>query len=211
MMVAGHNKALVEVDIEQKTGVRFKGEGGRDFILYRPVKYTENGRVSANVLCKVLSIHSDNYPYLKREDMVLVHHNFFNETNGYFLSVNMETKKALFSIPVTRNFFARLLKDDSIEPICENVIVERIFEPAPSGIIIVPDCYKKTYSDRFKVVASSIECLKNGINVGDVVLTFIKSDYEVCYNWKTEDKTVVKVWQEDIFAKEAGKVIEPIK
>ena len=211
MIVAGHNKALVEVDIEQKTGVRFKGEGGRDFTLYRPVKYTENGRISANVLCEVLSINSDNYPYLKRKDMLLVHHNFFDESNGYFVSKNLETKKALFTIPVTRNFFARILKDGTVEPICENVIVERIFEPVPSSIIIVPDSYKKTFSDRFKVVASSKECLKNGINVGDVVLTFIKSDYEVCYNWDREDKTVIKVWQEDIFAKMAGNVIEPIK
>lgn len=193
-------RILVEVDLEQKGVHSFKGANGEDLVLYNVKKYNPNGREANNVVCKVVSVNTKEYGYIKKGDTLAVHHNFFEMTGGYLIKKDIGRGKALFTIPVGRNLFGKILKDGTLQPICHNILVERVQKKAVSSIIIMPDSYKNEYETVFKVTVASKEALAYGIKVGDLITTFKKSDYEVCYNYNNVDYVVVKVWKEDVLA-----------
>jgi hypothetical protein len=147
------------------------------------------------VLCEVTSIDSDKYPYLKRGDLLLVHHNYLLIEYGegrYLFERDYETGIAYFSIPVTRNIYARV-NGGEVEPVCENIICERIEIPY-SGIIIRP--VKAYYDDRVRVLKIAPEV--RGIKIDDVISIYKFGDMEISYSLDNKEQTAIKVWKEDV-------------
>lgn len=87
-------------------------------------------------------------------------------------------------------------KDGTVEPVCENILAERLPNAITSSLIIIPDTVKQEHEDRVKVLAVASEV--EGIKSGDIIAILNKADYEICYSWEKEDYSVIKIFMEDV-------------
>ena len=196
-MRAVNKKILVEVKMNQKSALTIKGAGGVEIDLQMEKQYDPNGRHRNAVLCTVLDNNSD-YDYIEVGDTLLVHHNFFDNLteNPNFIAYNRDNRTAIFAIPSGRNVFCRVEDNGAITPLCHNMIVERLRNPIKTKLIYVPDTVKQEHDDRVRVLAIAPEI--EGIKPGQTVLIYKMADYEICYNWQKQEKSVIKVWGEEI-------------
>ena len=189
-MRATINKALVKVDLKQK---------GQHGLIIQMKEFNPDGKEANNVLCEVIDCNSEDYPYIKSGDTILVHHNFFAKESGFLISKDFDKMEAVYVIPVKRsefpsNIYAKIV-DGEAEPICDNILVERI-EIEVNTFLIVPDSAKKYYQDRVRVVKSNPEV--HGVKKGDVIMINKYADAELVYNWGNKEHRVFKLWREDI-------------
>lgn len=170
-MKALKSRILVRVDMSQK-------DMSGDFFTAK--EFNTNHRDRHPVLCESLQ---DN-GVLKKGDLLLVHHNFFYEGSPYQMSGDV------FSLILNRQIFARLDKDGYAHSVCGNLMAERI--PIPSTLELPPD-YQKYYNDRVRIISAA-----EGYHKGQTLLCYPFADYEIIYNWKGEERRVIKVWKEDV-------------
>lgn len=173
-MKALENRILVKVDFAQKdfsSGLQL----GKEF--------DTNYRNKRPVMCQSLEWKGG----VSKGDFLLVHHNFFYEGSPYQFSDD------IFSIKLNQNIFSRLDKEGVPHSIFGNVMAERI--PIQSALEMPPE-YQKNYNDRCKVIDNG-----EGYSKGTVILHYPFGDYQIIYNWKGEERTVIKVWKEDIYGK----------
>jgi hypothetical protein len=178
-MEALQHKVLVRVNMAQKDIANG---------LSTAKEYEKNRRDGNPVMCEVVKTAG----ILKQRDLLLVHHNFFTDGSPYQLEDD------LFSIKVNANIFARLDKEGNAKSIFDNIIAERI--QIPYKLNMPPEQYGM-YRDRVVVVDGGLYFKKVTI-----ILHRNFCDYEIIYNWKGEERRVIKVMLEDV----CGKIVKKV-
>jgi|GEM_PF-3222836 len=206
-MRAKHNKIIVSADMEQKETHQIRKADGTTISLYLGRRYNSNAREKNPCVCTVVDNNAPEYRHIRTGDILVVHHNLLVKESAYLIDIIDGI--AYFSIPViqkeidnttrkvtevpNRQLFAKLV-DGELEPICNNLICERVKMPARSTIIIDP--VEKTYEDRVRVLKVAPDVY--GISRGDIALMYKMGDYEIVYHWNNKECRAIKVWAEDI-------------
>ena len=192
-MRALRGRILVKSYASQKEEIEIVGQNGKRLTLWVGKKYVANHREKNPVVCEVLDNNSE-FEYIQKGDFLLVHHNFLSEwqTNPFCIEYDPATEVGLYSLKANQNIFCRINEEGIAEPVCGNMLVERQRNPIKSSLIIIPDTVKQEHNDRVKVVSLAPEV--NGYEIGQTVLMYKHSDYEICYSWKKKDYSIIKVY-----------------
>lgn len=170
-MIAVNDRVVVKVDGSQKEIANMGNTS-----IYTMKEYGTNYRERAPVLAEVFG-----------EDYFLIcHHNlFYGATSPFHLSGDY------FSIPMRpTTVFCKVDKDGNPYPILGNIICEKVIMESD---ITLPEEFKKPHLDRVRVTVAG-----DGYSEGELLFVIKYSRYEICYNWKGEERTISKVFKEDI-------------
>lgn len=188
-------KLLVKAYLNQKEAIVITGEKGNRIELWVGKKFVENYRQRNPVICECVSNNSE-FDYIKEGDKLIVHHNLLSEPshNPRCIEWNKQTGEALFMIPANENIFCKINDDGTVEPICNNLIAERVDKEIKTTLIVIPDSAKKKHDDRVRVVAVAPEV--DHTKAGQTILIENKADYEICYTYNKKEHSIIRVWGE---------------
>jgi hypothetical protein len=176
---------------EQKESHQIKCDDGRVVNLYIGRRYSENSREQNPVVCEVLSKGAD-CDEIEVGDLLIVHHNVLTN-EACIIERDTEQQFTIFSIYCDNTIYAKINPDGSLIPVNGNYIAERISKPPVSNFIIAP--FEETVETQFIIKAVP----KNpDVKVGDKVICYKYSDYEMVYHFNNEEKRAVRIWKEDM-------------
>jgi hypothetical protein len=175
-MVATNDKIIVKVNPNEKNSTII---GDSKFLLAK--EYNTNYRERNPVVCEVIKGNGK----LKDGSFILVHHNSFSEHSPHYLGDN------LYSLAYNKSIFCRLDEQGNAHSMCGNIVVENILVEWVA--VEVAAFYQKHYTNRAKVVSNGY-----GFKKDDILLFWDMGNYEIIYNWKGEERRVVKVFKDDI-------------
>lgn len=159
MTEARNNKILVKVNNNQKNFFKI-GEAE----VMSATNYEKNYRERSPVIAEVVNGNGVVEP----GDFIICHHNLFYLPSPFHLYSDY------FSIPFTKVIFAKLNKDESLTPLCGNILCERV---DIQTILPLPTDQKQQYIDR-------VVCLNPGttdFKIGQLLFTRPHSYYEIVY------------------------------
>jgi len=176
-MIGANNKILVSVDISQKEKISLNGN---DF--YTSKEFSHNRRESNPTLCKVVNGNT----YISHGTYLIVHHNRFVEHSPHHVVDN------IYSLEWNESIFAKLDENGDAYSVCDNIIVDYVFEEN----LLLPEQQRKPHKNKYKVKRKGF-----GFNEGQYVFAYDFANYEIVYVWKGVEKRVVKLVKRDIVAK----------
>ena len=138
--------------------------------------YESNHRIKSPVIAVVV----DGNSVLKKDDIIICHHNHFYHPSPYFLQDD------LYSIPFNHTIFGVIDENGGLNPVCGNVFCERI--KIDSTIPLPPD-QVKFYNNQGVITGSNMKKYK----VGKVLFTRPSALYDIVYFWQSQKKVVTKV------------------
>lgn len=118
--------------------------------------------------------------FLKEGDVALFHHNHFYQPSPYWIGSD------LFSVPFNKTVFGVLSEDGEIEPMCGNMICERM---PVEYTMPVPVEQQKTHVDRALVIDPGDEPYEPG----QIIFHRPSAGYDIVYNWLGEERRRTKV------------------
>jgi len=189
---------IIQALLDQKQGVTmFREDGSAMKLLFVPnrEKYETNGLVTNPVVATV-KVANPNVPWIQKDHSIIMHHNtIFNKESTIEIDENKEVK--LLSIAVDRWIMGHIDDDGEIIPYPENVVCKRIkaSDVPADDFFIMPDNAVKDLRDKV-VVLSAPE--GSPYKPGDEIVIKKWADYQVFYNWGTEERDRIVVWVEDI-------------
>lgn len=169
-MKSANGKLLVSVNIEQKDEMVIGC-----IVLKMATLYEKNYREKSPVICQA---EEDN-DFIRKGQVIICHHNHFYEPSPYFIEGN------LYSIPVGKTMFAILNMDGSLNPICGNILCDRI--NIPTLLEVSPE-HREQYINRLIVTDGGWTMYKQG----DIVFTRPHSYYEIVYTINGQEHRVHK-------------------
>lgn len=197
MTPVGKQKLLVSVNMEQKQQAEIGGK-----LLYLGVDWNWSGIERNPVLAKVIAVSTDVKDIAAGDHILCSHHAFdqvqrISNTKEVLRddTGELDGTNRIFAIPYVL-VEARLVKGIA-HPIAGKMIVEPIRKPSRSSIIIDPAA--ENYPTRFKVVAVGPEC--DGIEAGEVVEVFKRSNYEMVYVWENKRHLIMVLNYEDVHSR----------
>lgn len=175
MIKPANNKLVVRVDPNQKNEIKIGNT-----VLTSALLFENNYRERSPVVGVI--VHGNDV--LKEGDVALFHHNHFTQPSPYWI------RDDLFSVPFNKTIFGILNEEGEIEPLCGNIICERV--PIETDMP-VPVEEQKTYTDRARVVNPG---LVKPYKAGELIFHRPFSGYDIVYNWLGEERRVTKVHEE---------------
>jgi hypothetical protein len=92
--------------------------------------------------------------------------------------------------------YAKIDKETGdLTPLYGNFIAERL-DIVKKSITIFDEGKKEEL--KFKILAAPADC--DDVAVGDNVICYKLSDYEMVYNFKGSEKRAIRIWKDDILA-----------
>lgn len=171
-------KILVEVEYDQKKNVSI---GGGTLLLAK--EFSENRRESQPVVCRVV----DGNNKIKDGTYLLVHHNRFSENSPHHLGGNQ------YSLPYNESIFAKLDEEGNAHSLCDNIIVNQVFD---NNSELIPGHLKKPHKTKYNVIGNGY-----GFKKGQTVFAYPFSNYEIVYIFKGVEHRVIKLKKSDIVGK----------
>jgi hypothetical protein len=162
------SRIIVEVDMDQKMFDRG---------FQRALEYEGNYRHRHPVMCSVKVGNA----VVKKGLKLLCHHNFFYADSPFRLG------GSVFALNVNENIFARIDDDGNPHSMFGNVMAERVAIESQFDLSTAKEQY---HHDRVRVISDGC-----GYRKGQIILTATFADYEIVYNWKGEERKVIKVWK----------------
>ncbi len=181
-MTPCNQKVLVEVDYDQKAKVSLNGNS-----LLLAKEFSQNRRESNPTLCKVIN-GNGNVP---DGTLLLVHHNRFTENSPHHLGGNQ------YSLAWNSSVFARLDEEGNAIGLCENILVEHIYD---NDSPLIPDHLKVPNKHKYRVIGNGF-----GFKKGQIVFCYELSNYEIIYVFNGTERRVTKVIKSDIVGKIVAK------
>lgn len=169
-----NNKILVRVDMAQKDHISIGGIKVRTALPFEH-NYREKS--------PVVGIIIEGNPYLKEGEIAIFHHNHFYPPSPYFLMDD------LYSVPFNKTVFGVLDEKGDINPMCGNIISERVFMEYS---IPVPVEHMKTHINRVKVINPG----QTPYKPGQLIFHRPNAAYDIVYNWNGIEKRVTKVHED---------------
>lgn len=170
-MISVNDRIIVRVNMAQKNYMLING-----VVFQTAMKWEVNYREKSPVVAQVVSGNN----ILREGDILLTHHNHYHGNSPYFLMDD------LFSVPFNRQLFAKLKTDGSIEPICDNVLGERIDIETD---LPIPVEERKKHKDRIRVLYGGTTKFRKD----DLIFTRASAPYDICYFVNQIERKITKV------------------
>lgn len=183
MIKPANNKIIVRVDPNQKNEIKVGG-----ITMTAALLFENNYREKSPTIGVVVQGNE----YLKEGEVALFHHNHFYMPSPYWTGAD------LFSVPFNKTIFGVLDENGNINPMCGNIICERV--PVEYAIPI-PIEERKTYLDRAKVINPG----HTPYLPGQLIFHRYSAGYDIVYNWNGEERRVTKVHEEMVIG-----VVKPL-
>lgn len=171
MIKPANNKLIVRVDPNQKNEIKIGNTTLTTALLFEN-NYRERSPVVGVI------VHGNDV--LREGDVALFHHNHFYQPSPYWIGAD------LFSVPFNKTIFGILNENGEIDPLCGNIICERV--PIEYAVP-VPIEERKTYLDRAIVVNPGDSAFEKG----QLLFHKYSAGYDIVYNWKGEERRKTKV------------------
>lgn len=158
-MESRNKKILVRVNHNQKSFFKIG-----DAEVMSANNYESNYREKSPTIAEVVNGNG----VLNSGDVIICHHNLYYLPSPYHLYGEY------FSIPFSKVIFARLNKDQSLTPVCGNILCDRV----------VKDFYLPLPPDKQEKYIDRVICTNPGdtdFKVGDLLFTRPHSYYEIVY------------------------------
>jgi hypothetical protein len=171
-----NDKVIVRVNMAQKDTILVGG-----IKVSTAMKFETNYREKSPVVAEIVQGNK----YVKPGQIGLFHHNHFYPPSKYGLYDD------LYSVPFNRTMFGTLDGEGNLNPMCENIICERVWI---ESTIPLPISERKTYIDR-------AICLDPGwtkYKKGQLLFHRLNAGYDIVYNWNGIEKRVTKIHAEFI-------------
>jgi hypothetical protein len=166
-----NNKVILSCDQFQKDSILIG-----DSVFRTANAFETNYRYRAPTIATVV----EGNEYVKQGDILLCHHNLFYLPSPYFLYND------LFSIPFSKVLFAKINPDGSLEPICGNILGDKI---DIQTYLPLPIEQRKKYADRIVVTKSSDSNYKSG----QIILARPSACYDIIYMFNGEERSATKI------------------
>lgn len=167
-------RILVQVNMKQKDEFTVGG-----ITVKAALPFETNFREKSPVVGLILQGNA----YVKEGDLGIFHHNHYYPPSPYYLQDD------LFSVPFNKTLFGIIDKDGEIQPMCGNIICERV--PVEYSMP-VPVEHRKTHIDRVRVTRPGLEPYKPG----QLIFHRKNAGYDIVYNWNGIEKRVTKIHTE---------------
>lgn len=185
---------IVKAFLAQKESHIVNCADGTSIELYLGRKYGENSREINPVVCEVTH-KADDVEQVSIGDLLIVHHNTLTNEAAVIES-NYNEQSIVMPILADNMLYAKINKETGeLTPLYGNCIAERI-DVVRKSIIISNEGKKEEV--KFKILATPSDY--NDVSVGDDVICYKLSDYEMVYNFKGSEKRAIRIWKEDILA-----------
>lgn len=171
MIKAANSKIIVRVDPTQKNEIKIGGITMTTALLFEN-NYREKS--------PTVGIIVQGNEHVREGQVALFHHNSFYLPSPYHIEDD------LFSVPFSKTFFGILNEDGEIEPMCGNIICDRV--PIEYAMP-VPMEQQKTHIDRAVVVNPGELPYKSG----ELIFHRVHAGYDIVYNWFGEERRRTKV------------------
>lgn len=181
-MLLPANHILVSVNLDQLDTAQIGGMS-----LQIGHRYNENERESSPAICRI----ERGMPGFKKGLYLLCHYNLFDTESPRLLYESEGLH--YFSTLVDDSLFAIIKDDGSLQPICGNILAERIPKATKMFGLDIPEEHLEYYHNKVVLSNDAGELKK-----GQIVLTEKWADYEICYTWENQQKRVIKILHEDI-------------
>lgn len=180
-------RVIVLVDVDEKNAHQFTKEDGTIGKLYVANEYSWDSRISNFTQGVLLT----DYKNLKAGTHVLAHHNSMGD-ECEITDKRIPHGHKLFSIDEIFVYFG--VEDGKIIPIDGFMLAERIYLEQSSLLDV--EKVKIPNKLRIKAVPDTITDIKSG----DVVITFIHSDYEMTHNVNGKIENLIRLRYSDCLA-----------
>jgi hypothetical protein len=147
-----------------------------DITVFMALKFEPNYRERSPVVGEII----EGNKLIKSGQIAIFHHNHFYAPSPYFVQDD------LFSVPFNQTVFGILTQDGDIEPMCGNIICERIEIPT---FLPLPPEHRKTYIDRVRVLNPGTLSYP----IGHIIFHTPNAGYDIVYNYNGAEKRVTKV------------------
>lgn len=194
--IAMPGKLIVAVNMNQKNDMEIELIPGLTIYMN---KFFGDDRKITNPSLAIVREVGPGITDIKKNDIILCHHNTFRSVvaNGYFLGhMGKEDKLDLFSINYER-VQIKLNPDGTPVPLKEMMLVKRI-ENRVNSIIAQSEAHVKNHHNIFEIEYIGDNC--DGLKVGDKVITYTKSDYEIDYCFNQKNLSAIRVKYTDVLA-----------
>lgn len=171
MIKAANSKIIVRVDPTQKNEIKIG-----DITMTTALLFENNYREKSPVVGVIVQGNE----FVKEGQVALFHHNSFYLPSPYHIGDD------LFIVPFNKTFFGILNEDGEIEPMCGNIICERV--PVEYAMP-VPVEQQKTHTDRARVVNPG----ETPYKPGGLIFHRPNAGYDIVYNWLGEERRRTKV------------------
>lgn len=178
---------VCRVNLEQKEVHEVIGVGGEVISIWLGRRYGENGReVNANVV-EVMDV-GGGIEGVSVGDFLVLHHNIVvNEA----LWIRREGSVVWLGVRYDGMVYGRVRGDGGIIPLSGGILVERVDRERGGRF----DVLGGTDSNFFRVVeVGGVDF----VSVGDIVLCYKHSDYELVYHWGNRERRCIRVNGDDI-------------
>lgn len=185
---------IVKAFLSQKESHIVKCADGTSIELYLGRKYGENSREINPVVCEVTH-KAEDVEQVDVGDLLIVHHNtLVNEAT--VIKKDYSEQSVIMPILADNMLYAKIDKETGeLTPLYGNFIAERL-DVVKKSIIIFDEGKKEEL--KFRILAAPSDC--NDVAVGDNVICYKLSDYEMVYNFKGSEKRAIRIWKDDILA-----------
>lgn len=177
MIKAANSKIIVRVDPSQKNEIKIG-----DITMTTALLFENNYREKSPVVGVIVQGNE----FVKQGQVALFHHNHFHLPSPYHVEDD------LFSVPFNKTFFGVLNEDGDIEPMCGNIICERVLV---EYAMPVPVDEQKTHIDRARIINPG---LVKPYKSGELIFHRPHAGYDIVYNWFGEERRVTKVHEDMI-------------
>ena len=185
---------IVKAFLAQKESHIVNCADGTSIELYLGRKYGENSREINPVVCEVTH-KADDVEQVDIGDLLIVHHNTLtNEAN--VIKKDYSEQSVIMPILADNMLYAKINKiTGELTPLYGNFIAERI-DVVKKSVIIYDEGKKEEV--KFKILATPSDC--DDVAIGDNIICYKLSDYEMVYNFNGSEKRAIRIWKEDILA-----------
>ena len=204
-MKALQGKIIVKAYLEQKESHEVKCDDGRVVQLYIGRKYAENNREANPTVCTVVNV-GENVGSMENGSVVeeccskveegwtlIVNHNLIQNKAAW---IENRDGYVLLTISADSSVYARIHENGTLEPLFGNIIAKRR-ECKDEGKIVAFCGVTENYL--FDVLAVSKD--EEDISVGDTILCYKYSDYEMVYNYGGRECRAIRIKKADVLGK----------
>jgi len=186
-----HGKIIVKAYLEQKESHEVKCDDGRVIQLYIGRKYAENNREASPTVAEVVAVE-DGYG-IKAGDVVALNHNLITNKASW---IEEKDGYVTLTIAADSTVYAKIGLNGVLEPLFGNLIAKRIYKQGDvgKGLIWAGGEVKDDYL--FEVVSVSAD--EEDVKVGDTVLCYKFSDYELVYHYGGSEQRAIVIKKADV-------------
>lgn len=187
-MKARRNQLIVKANLEQKESHEVDMLDGSKLNLYIGRKYGENNREVNPSVCEIVSV-GENVTEVSEGDTIIVHHNLITNEASH---IKKEGQTVYIGMPAGELIYAKIEKDETLVPVFNNIIAERVLVPKKSEL----EFEQKTEPMKFKVI--SVPSNYEDVKPGQHILAYKLSDYEMVYHYKNKERRAIRIASRDV-------------